>query len=96
MHLSVHLFNNRNFDSNDLIEIQYYITYQFNYFLDFYERNNSDGYRKLLDEAVMAIISDMKNPIFFCKKGISRNLGDNHDLKIRLVVRSPMFISRDH
>ncbi len=76
-----HLFNNKNFDSNELKDIQYYTTYQFNYFLDFYERNNSDGYRKLLDEAVMAIISDMKNPFFRlckcnCKEWFGKHFGN--------------------
>ena len=83
-----HLFNNNKekAELEDKKELQRFFSYKLSYFLGPINQGNDNSYTKLLDQAVISIISDMKNPFLrlfncckgSCKKWIDKFLSDKN------------------
>lgn len=79
-----HLFNKKSFKSKNLEALQRYFSYRLSYFLGPLNQGNDNSYTKLLDQALISIISDMENPFLrlfnyckdYCKKWFGKYFGN--------------------
>ncbi len=79
-----YLFNKESFKLDNQEALQRYFSYRLSYFLGPLNQGNYNSYTKLLDQALISIISDMKNPFLrlfnyckgYCKKMFGKYFGN--------------------